>query len=39
MINTILTWIAMILFGELAIVFPIVIGIFIKYVIEEMRGG
>lgn len=38
MINTILTWIAIILLAEMAIVFPIVIGAFIKYLIEEMRG-
>jgi hypothetical protein len=38
MFETILTWMAIILLGELAIVFPIVIGIFLKHFIEEMRG-
>ena len=38
MINTILTWIAVILLAETAIAFSIVIGAFIKYLIKEMRG-
>ena len=38
MINTILTWIAVILLAEMAIAFPTVIGMFIKYLIEEKRG-
>jgi hypothetical protein len=39
MINTILTWIALTLLAEMAIAFPIVIGIAIKVIIQEMRGG
>lgn len=38
MINTILTWIAIILLAEIAIAFPIVIGIAIKVIIQELGG-
>lgn len=39
MINTILFWLAIIILSELAIVFPIVMGIAIKFIIQELRGG
>ena len=38
MINTILTWIAITLLVEMTIAFPIVIGIAIKVIIQELRG-